>query len=435
MRGLLFFCSGLIAAKMRHKETGMMTEKKGNHVSYRKDLPLYVERVLLEFSDENHSLSVTDIVRYLHECYSIDYSNDTVLKTLKAMMDGYEMPNASRVQSNDGDGRVGDGLSDSCCLKPRYRILLDPEMSKSSGVNKKGLYYAKRLLIDSDQIEHLANMLSLTSNEGSARATLDGILGEMSRYERQRIIESTRPLNRSSIIDLEATLFNIESLSEAISGNKYVSFKCHIGGNSQGYTCEGLPLRIEFDDGFYYLVTLAKNYKNKCRTNKAARTLFAVCRVDQIEPNSIEAHEIPENVENDCVKAAGYVKESYSGMVFDVEEKDPLKNAMRVLKQGAEAFIGGSVNRMPSNDMIPVVTIRCAQKSAVAKYIKGNFSGKCSELTMEGSEFRRFEITNVSFDGMKKWCLKWLSQAEVESPQRLRDAIVSEITQSAYVTL
>ena len=61
----------------------------GNHSAYEKNLPLFIERILLEHTDEDHAIGVTAISKELLRLYGINTSTDTVRKTLKSMADGY----------------------------------------------------------------------------------------------------------------------------------------------------------------------------------------------------------------------------------------------------------------------------------------------------------------------------------------------------------
>lgn len=395
----------------------MATQKQSNHTPYRKDLPLYIERILLEYTDDQNSMSVNEITKKLSECYGIEYSKDTVLRTLKAMQGGgYQKPNKE--------------CSASSSLNPRYCILNSSDAGKTTAANSKGLYYAKRLQTNQSYISHLVNLVKASSSYESSEVAIDGVLADSSVYERGRIENGGLSSGHKSIVDLETALVNAEDLTEAIKSNKAVSFGYLGNGKPSMEKIEyALPLYIGFDDGYYYLVILAKNFNNKSRVYQK-RMLYRVLRVDWICPNTIECEVPSGDLKRSVAKAAKRLKEDYPHILeeSDVRKQDDLVD---VLRHGARWYFDCSVNRMPSVDIVEAVTLRCESKKPIGS-IRNTFNGRLEELSMEGAEHPEYRVTNVSFDGMKKWALKWVADVEVVAPQELRDAIVKDIKQSAY---
>ena len=108
------------------------------------------------------------------------------------------------------------------------------------------------------------------------------------------------------------------------------------------------------------------------------------------------------------------------------------RHRLEEFRDDARRFMEGSVNRMPSINMVDVI-LKCGNEKT-ARYVRENFGSRRGfrELSMDGSSTYRFEIPGVSRDGMKIWALKWLASVEIESPASLRREIIETIKSNAY---
>lgn len=359
-----------------------MNKKAGNHAAYPKNLPLYVERVLLECSDEEHPVSVRHINEALRNEFGIETSMDTVRKTLKAMLDGYKEPYGYHPEES--------------CLRPRYRIC-EPVSDGEVSPNKKGFYFIKRLQIDLPQVEYAVNLIRRNSTHETAKDAEVGFASLLSKHQRSELFWRTGRPRRRLGIDLEQVLMNLEDLNSAIEENRYISFEYRSGKPAE---CNNVfPCCVGFDDGYYYLVAKSEV---EAQTKLGMPIRNRVYRVDKMGTIAFEG------------------KINLASEEIDKE------------RSSAKAFFDGSVNRMPSPDMVTVL-LSC-RGGKTARYIEENFGSRrgFACLSMKGADIQRFRIPDVSYDGMKVWALKWLDSVEVESPQALRDDIVSIVENNVY---
>ena len=353
----------------------------GNHSAYEKNLPLFIERILLEHTDEDHAIGVTAISKELLRLYGISTSTDTVRKTLKSMADGYRKPL---------EGCTGDS-----CLAPRYAICRSSLESDIAGANKKALFFAKRLYLDKPRIVHILNLVRKSARDDSADDIEQGLLGTLSMHQRSEAREELAVAEKGgTAFDLETTLANIEQLDEALRKCSVISIGYRTGKQEQ--LARMLPLHYGFDDGFYYLVAIEE--KDAAGSDSTFHTL----RIDKITS------------------------------VNPLHTTKLSRHRLEEFRDDARRFMEGSVNRMPSINMVDVI-LKCGNEKT-ARYVRENFGSRRGfrELSMDGSSTYRFEIPSVSRDGMKIWALKWLASVEIESPASLRREIIETIKSNAY---
>ena len=353
----------------------------GNHSAYEKNLPLFIERILLEHTDEDHAIGVTAISKELLRLYGISASTDTVRKTLKSMADGYRKPL---------EGCTGDS-----CLAPRYAICRSSLENDIAGTHKKALFFAKRLYLDKPRIVHILNLVRKSARDDSADDIEQGLLGTLSRHQRSEAREELAAIkNSGTAFDLEATLANVEQLDEALRRYSVVSIGYRTGKQMQLERM--LPLHYGFDDGFYYLVAIDEEDAVGSDPKLHTLRIDKITSVNPLHTTKFSRHRFEE------------------------------------LRDDAQRFLEGSVNRMPSMNMVNVI-LKCGNEKT-ARYVRENFGSRRGfrELSMEGSFTYRFEIPGVSRDGMKIWALKWLASVEIESPASLRREIIETIKSNAY---
>lgn len=247
------------------------------------------------------------------------------------------------------------------------------------------------------QAEYAINLIRRNSASETAESAEVGFVSLLSKHQRDELSwRAGRPRRRLGV-DLEQVLMNLEDLNLAIEENRYVSFEYH---SAKMTLCDNVfPCCVGFDDGYYYLVAKS-DVEAKTKLGTPIRN--QVYRVDKVVSISL----------------GGGIDMSQA----EIEEE----------RSSAKAFFDGSVNRMPSPDMVTVV-LSC-KGGKTARYIEENFGSRrgfeC--LSMKGADVQRFRIPDVSYDGMKVWTLKWLDSVEVESPQALRDDIVSAVENNVY---
>ena len=371
--------------------------------AYPKELPLAIEYLLLENTDESSGrrMSVSEIRKQLQN-FDIEVDGDTIRKTIDAMNRWYET-----IQSMHGQGDGDDSVSR--CLRERYSIWQEVPGEK------KVLYSIDRGGYDSSDIEHLVRVLQGNFDE-TAPNMVRYLLSQLDRGAREKImsaVEAESAQSDSETAALEATLVKYDRLREAISHRRYMGIQSAASSPMKTY----LPLCVWFDGDHYYLAAKRANAqffkKRKQKGNDAKR------KVPSPEYFRIDRIFALENV----TKEGTFSKDAADDPMTYANDKgfrDMSDECRKLMSTGVDGIFSGGIVE---------VSILCHKQKA-ATYFRAAFNG-WEEHTMADSSKPRFTV-KASRDGMKHWARKWCDAVEVLSPKDLRDEIIDELKQNVY---
>lgn len=372
-----------------------------------KGLPLYVERILLEFTDEGegHTLSVAEIKNCLNELYDISVDAASIRDTITALKDFYDSKaNKTALEHLHKryckDANVEHTFGQTKSLDTVYELeeagLQDDDRAiKAAGIsakNSKKLYHLVNEKLELGSLKHIIALLNRASHAGNTKNLVDDLLATRSYYERISLRKDAIKVTdgqESVGLKLQTTLFNIEVIESAIRQHHLIDFS-YRGGDSN--YIDMVPYHVDLDDGYYYL------YCKKLGNRKKDLLSMRVDEIDNLKVKELEdARRWPGNYE--------------------------------AMQEKARIWLRGSINRMPPNKdkKLVLVTLRCHSK-ADEKYVLDNFGDK-EEFRKLGESDYQFK---ASFDGMKYWVLKHVSSYEVVKPLELREAIINEIKNNCY---
>lgn len=237
---------------------------------------LYILKFLYENTDEEHTLTVNDIIAKLSE-YDISAERRSVYRDIQTLQDfGFDIV----MQKNDSYGYyLGERLFETAELE----ILIDSVQSSRFITKKKS--------------EQLIKKLSRLTSKAQAR-----------NFSRQLFIwDRIKNMN-------ESILYTVDSIHNAVSTNRKVRFKYFdydlkmkkvFRRNGEHYTAN--PLALTFDNENYYLIAYTEKYDE-----------FVTYRVDRMTDVTVTNDKrcMPQKPFN----VAEYVKPIFSMFDGEVEQ-------------------------------------------------------------------------------------------------------------------
>lgn len=381
-----------------------MSAKSGNQKkerlqgSERAIVPVLVERVLLEYSDAGHDLSVTDIRKHLEEDYGVSCA-----------------PKGKLIQNSL------EGLA----AKYKGHELMDLDIAKGESRNSKWRVKLDSRDFDREEIAYLIS-LCYSSHAGQNRRLVEKLVSLLSESERKGLTDPYEKAVAGQKKSLAETLYEVGIAQEAIDYNvglftededgnmpphedgRTVNFRYPSNKDSEsGFIeyCGLFPLRVKIVDGYCYLAC-ARPKKNN---GNSMRPGIMPIRLD-----------LTENLEWETL--IGPFPENYMDCRYQ-----------------ADRFLSNGVDRMfpHSEKEIALVTIKIKGEEKRVKqaerYVKARFSDneEFTELHHEADGFPKYRFM-VFGDGFKLWVLKWLDCIEVQRPDSLRQDIMGLIESNAY---
>lgn len=379
-----------------------------------KAISSYIERILVEYTDKEHTLSVTDICRKLRQLYGIDKSDDYVRECLDALDQFYKTDAAYKVMHTenykDNEITIGIEAPEQISIHPNYVMHCN---QSGNGRNSKKRYYVTHSRIHKRELRHMISLLCDTSATSSSKAFIQKLVADRSYAERKELTRhiDTSEDKTSEAQLLEQVLSSVEFINDVIDtadqkrellSFRYLSHKTMndhrttLARPSLKETIETtyvdmVPYWVAFEDGFYYLYCKKLGYTDK---------VFVVIRIDRIKPGTLQKAQL--------------------------KDKRRWPKAYSERQHQAQEQARASVQRIPDERIIHV-TLRCHDNNE-KKYIIESFSNKREFAMTSANEFSFY----VSFDGMKYWALKHVRSCEVVSPKNLRRAIIDKIEHNHY---
>lgn len=238
---------------------------------------LYLMKIFLEHTDEEHSVTMSDIIEIMRE-YGIDAERKSVYSDIEKL----------RVFGMD---IIGEKCGRNYC----YRL-----------VSRQFELAELKLLVDSVQA---AKFIS----EKKSNALIAKIEKTASRYEAGRLQRQVYVSDRTKS-DNEQILYNIDAIHDSISKNKKITFRYFSWNEkkqrelkNQGLPYEVSPLALIYSEDYYYLVAV-EHKKNGIRYYRVDKMLSVVQSEEKREA-------IPKNFD-----IAKYSKKRFH--MFDGEETD-----------------------------------------------------------------------------------------------------------------
>ncbi len=372
------------------------------------NIPLYIERVLLEYSSEEHPLSVAQIAELIEQLYEVEASKDKVRDTLDALVASQCKPQGDSLRQlkeerfvakggkdDEVDKILGEQFADLCTEKS-CDIYWDYKNVQPTGqvakANCKKVYWASPNHID---LQDVIMLLQPIHDSNAQAQTLEkAVLRSLNRFERAEVVKRLRSQSPSQrlCVNLDDTRKKLIRIYDLLEQGKLVSFK-YENRNENGVRVwepyrEALPLHIDYSDGYYYLIIEAQSPGHR----------FKALRMDRIDENTIEAS---------------------SMCSYDHDRLSKLHN-------DAKQYWDSAVNRMPSETPVTAV-LRCSNDKA--KYVFDNFGNRKGFRAQGRGEY---VIPNVSLEGMAAWVLRFPSHIEVVGPPELRAKVVETLKANVY---
>ena len=329
--------------------------------------------ILRRYSDEEHRLSQRDIIEYLRRDYDMNADRKSVSRNLTDLMDAGFNINYTQTVRKMPNRKTGE-IEENIMLSDFYleREFTDGEL---------------RLLID-------GLMFSRQIPYSQCRTLVEKLEGLSNVYFRSRVghirtMTDSAPQNKQ-------LFFTIETLDEAISEEKQVSFLyCEYHTDLQMHprtTPEGEvrtyvvnPYQIAAANGRYYLICNCRNHDNIAN--------FRLDRIMEIKKLDSPARHM------------STIEETKNG--FDLP---------RHIAEHIYMFSGESVN----------VTFR-AKKHALGDVV--DWLGASIEILGE-TEDEFTARTRINYEAMRCWAIQYSRQVRVLSPQRLVDQIKNDLKQA-----
>ena len=384
----------------------------------RYDAALGIERILLEYSDEDHPVSISFIREKLEEYYGIDVSDDALRNKILVQMAGFgKHTNTDKPALDSGwslHSNVKRQESEDTSEKSQKKARGKKAAKKDKGPNRH--YWVEERLFEKAESDYLADTVdSMTFlGAGSSEKLIDKINSLQSCHQRT----SKRLYPAESYSRVKPGYYTlhglIEQLEEAIESHRSISFdymrygtepkrmgqgefdedeaKLDVQERQDGSRFEKRsPYRIQFMDGRYYLL-INSNAKtvNKDR--------FKVFRVDLIKNLVIED------------------KDAFIPLVNEDAPADYFRGA-----------INGYGGRRHN------IKMRCSGKAI--HYVIERF--------LEFESFRIYKRANdpdgwyeVQFKahpaGIEYWVLRFIADIELLEPEKTRNRIKERIRSNAY---
>ena len=216
----------------------------------KKMIIMNILEILRTYSDENHTLSLTDIVKRLETEYDMNTDRKAVKRNIDILLDaGFNIEFSETPRKTK---KSGSGVLEDSTIHSDYYYLHDFTESEL------------RLLVDS-----LLFSTHLPYNQ--CKALVEKLEKLSSKYFKSRVkhihaMPNLRPHN-------DQIFYNVDLLDEAISAKKQVAFnyceygtdmKMHKRKNKKGEEKKFIinPYQMAAKDGNYYLICNREGYKN-----------------------------------------------------------------------------------------------------------------------------------------------------------------------------
>lgn len=252
--------------------------------------PLYILRVLEEYTDENHQLTTNEIVEILKNKYNLSTHRTTIPADIKLLVEyGYDI---ITVKSSQNKYYIGSRKFEL----PEIKLLIDAVQSSKFITTKK----SKEL------VEKLSSMVSTHQADSLNRNIVF-----------EKLI---KPGN-------EKIYYIVDALNDAINQKKKVSFlyydylpnkEKHIKNNGEPYNIS--PYSLAWNGDYYYLI----GYSDE-------RELIMKFRVDRIDnkPTILEENATEPPDDFDLIEYTNQVFQMFDGEEMEVQlkcENELMKN-------------------------------------------------------------------------------------------------------------
>lgn len=355
---------------------------KQNRNATNRTLALYLERILLEYTDAKHDiyLSLSDIQGHLRTAFGIKVDECQPRQVLKEMAEaGYLSP-----KENKSDK--------SSCLVPTCRVRMIPAPKRGNAA-----LYAIERECEPGHIKHLIRHLQEMDKTKGTREVEDLLLRNANEVDREEIRDelvqssllATEPQDR---VELKQLIRRIDILDTAIAKKIKVRFRYTKARKLKpGELGEYTPYLVSPSEGFYYLFVKADG-KSPAKKGK----LFDAIRVDWID--DLELTDTP--VDDP-----------------DIFEKRA-EQARRVCRAGIGRIFSEQI------DQVLVACINPKKEKYLRDAIRDK-DGYCKgQKTAEGH--REYQFL-ASHDAMIPWALKWYDAFKVLGPEELRIEIEAKV--------
>lgn len=329
--------------------------------------------ILRRYSDEEHRLSQKDIIDHLRRDYDMTVDRKSVSRNLTDLMDAGFNINYNQTVRMTPNRKTGEP-EENVMLSDFYleRDFTDGEL---------------RLLIDgllfSPHIPYNQCRMLVEKLEGLSNIYFRSRIGHI------RTATTSAPQNKQ-------LFFTIETLDEAISEEKQVSFhyceyhtdmKMHPRTTEDGSvrTYVVNPYQIAAANGRYYLICNCRNHDNIAN--------FRIDRIKEIRKLDSPARHL------------NTIEETRNG--FDLP---------RHMAEHIYMFSGESVN----------VTFR-AKKHTLGDVV--DWLGASLEI-LDETEDEFTARTRINYEAMRCWAIQYARQVRVLTPQRLADQIRNDLKQA-----
>ena len=345
---------------------------------------LGIERILLEYTDKDNPLTISEIESRLSKDFGMNVSGDAIRRKILPQIRefGEKPPHPSQ-----------------SALNPGWTI---KALQSQDGVPTVR-YYADERLFNDYQIGYLLDALNSMAftNTKDRQELIDRVRSFRSEKARSNNEEATAAKHRTFITpSKEAGQSDNALLRQAIKEKRTISFDyLQFGVKQAGSTSrynpttnernkrnrfEGYsPYRLELINGSYYLLI---NWRNKpSKTNK-----FRILKVALIQNLEIDE----------------------DGEFMPADE-----DAVREYFRAAIDSFGGT----PDN-----IKLRCSEKAI--GYVIEKFANYSNFRIHKKAADDWYEVEfSACPDGLAFWALKYLSDVEVVSPKRVRNTIVKMV--------
>jgi len=194
---------------------------------------LYIAKYFLEWSDENHSISSTDIIDYLSEEYGIEAERHSVYRDIAALRDVYGMDIDSRPGGRftllSRDFEYEDLLMLAECVYATRFISED---------NAKRIVESLKTLCSAHQAEALESDVYLI---GRARTTEKEVLRNLGMLRTAMATVLDGKIHTPTQVTFKYTTRNPNNVNEVIERRKGITYRVS-------------PYKLLINDGNYYLL-------------------------------------------------------------------------------------------------------------------------------------------------------------------------------------
>ena len=384
-------------------------------------LPIAVERILLEFTGDEASLSVTEIRNKAKDIYGIDASDDTVRKVLGALESFYETDKSEILEPKP---------KTFLRLCSQYELRCEPKSGKKNAKKRYGIPSDAHVLAPSE-LKFLIALCKSVPYAGNSDDLILKLQALMSRGDRAAYSAYADDVDRSTCITkIKDVVLHIGDIEEAIANRKMISFD-YFDGPARGRSSRRathekyIPYCVEVIDGCYYFVARANNQKSKSCPYR-----FYVPR-DNPNKKTIEAF-LRKHKEKNPYRVFRVDKMSKLRLI-DASEEENWPNRYDEFRQEAieSARIAVNSEISPVGNAIEV-EVACRNKGK-AKDLEERFG--CmpgfERLTMGDGPYPkyRFRVGRRSFF---QWAIAWADSFEVRKPLELREAIELYLANNLY---